>query len=239
MRIIECFGLPGSGKTTTIKNLKTNYHSINETNFDLEVLIKDQGDTDLIYSQFLKSKGNLFKIASNLLFLLSNPSFSLSLLNLIRVLGFDKHLFGLSMTLLNQLKSVENSRSMSKNINKKILVDEGLIQLMGSYAVNGNKIKKDYLTLFSRILFNYAGIIYVDVPVETSLQRLRSRANGKTRFDYMNDEVALYNLKNVKGIFEKFIHHANILNIPILALDGKVGVNSKVEEIRLWLETIK
>jgi hypothetical protein len=224
---IECIGLPGAGKTAIMINFGNNIKN------DFNVYIKSRGEADLLYKS---RKSFFFKNLEIFIFLVFNPNLFFTFVKSILQLKLVKKRIGTSMLILEAFVSLKTFKRTSKPLNKH-LIDEGILQYIGSLVVP-LKSKNDFIPdeLISKSISHAVdGIIFIKTPISVSINRVKDRNSGKSRFDFMEDSEARRNLTIMNEVFSHCVSIAKKKNIPVLELNAEDAINDKVHEINKWV----
>lgn len=223
--IIENLGLPGCGKSTVADSLRKENPSSS-----YKILLKGQGEQDEIFQSIalkgLKSKIRILVIG--FWAALGHPRIALHLFKHLSAFGLDVQRFILGMVIMDRIAKVKGI-SRSK---EHFFIDEGLFQFFGSLAVGSasnmasNNFYKQYLSLHDFKL------VYHRISPEDSYRRLMDRSNGHTRFEKMNPNDALGNLRLMQRQFDLIIEQARLLGIRVLELDANQSIEAKVQHLK-------
>ena len=223
---IECIGIPGSGKTTTISIVSK---SVKE---GLRVYRKSNGEADVLYKtikidilpRFLKY------MSRNLLFLFVLGKSVLKL-------GLVKERLAISKLIIEALESLYLFKQKD-NIETLHIVDEGILQYIGSLVVHKKKtnnfIPEDLIK--EVILKAINGIVFMKIPLEVAIERIKLRSTKNSRFAFMNEKESLNNLIEMNNVFFKCIEIAEKEGIPVLELNAENDVEIKKKIINNWLK---
>ena len=222
---IECIGLPGSGKTTTISTINK---SVKE---GLSVYRKSNGEADVLYKNIkIDSLPRFFNYMSRNLFFLFVLGKS------VLKLGLIKERLAISKLMIEALESLYLFRKKDK-IEKLHLVDEGILQYIGSLVVNKKKTNNfipEYL-IKEVILKAVSGFIFMKIPLEVTRERIKLRSTKNSRFAFMNEKKSLQNLIEMNNVFLKCIEIAKKEGIPVLELNAEIDIKIKKKKIENWL----
>ena len=227
-KIIEGFGLPGSGKSTCIATLKNNPR-VPES---VKILLRKDADSKFLdkESTDFDSKGQIFvELYRSVTYLLLRPAFFLSVLQSVVIFRFSKSFISVLRSLITALDNRSTIKVVASN-EQNILLDEGLIQYVGALAVNSSTNSTLPERLIRNVLFhNIQALIYFDIDFASAILRIKKRNDGKSRFDRMNDESAILNLKKMQQTFALCIKIAHDLNIPVLELKNGNSIEQNTE----------
>ena len=226
---IECIGLPGAGKTTTILNID------NEVKNNFNLYIKSRGEADLLYRS---TKLSFLKNLEVFIFLVFNPNLFFAFVKSIFQLKLVKKRIGTSMLILEAFVSLKVFKKNRRAVNKHI-IDEGILQYIGSLVVpikNGNSFIPEKL-INQSISRAVDGLIFIKTPISVSINRVKERNSGKSRFDFMEESEARRNLTIMNEVFSHCVSIAKKKNIPVLELNAEEAINTKVLEINKWVST--
>ncbi|MFW6017078.1 MAG: AAA family ATPase [bacterium] len=173
--IIDFFGLPGSGKTTIAHMLAK---KLDNSGYDV------QENIYIINNLFSSRKRMVLKFLCMIKYSIKNLFF---LYEIFSIIGNDTF-----KNYREALKQWINICFILTNINKKnnsnfIIADQGIVQAAISLTVNTdkNKLRKIISKLCERIVIPIT-FVYIDIDIETDLQRLEGRINGKSRVEMYN-----------------------------------------------------
>ena len=232
IKTMEGFGLPGAGKSTCIAMLK-NDPRLPES---IGIYLRKEGDTKFleVANQYSNKKRKILsELYTSSSYLILRPTFFLSVMKSIFIFGFNKDFISVLRSLIEALYS-RSKVKVSDRKSHTMLLDEGLIQYLGTLVVNSSTNKQLPKKLVKHVLSNYIlALIYFDVDYKNAIIRIKKRNDGISRFDRMNSENALLNLSKMEKTFTLCIETARNLGIPVLIL--KNG-NSVVENIDLALD---
>ena len=199
MKFLELFGMPGSGKTYTIKNLKID-------SLDLKINNK-------FFAFEKRSKTSIFVKTFYILlasFLLINTSCLRKIINFYKKFYKPKKSEIISLRTLsiffNTIFLVSIIRIYSLFSNKNIFIDQGFFQILFSIIYemdlkNRDKLKliiKNWLSIPLSLKKNIY-VVYCDAENKIIRERLAYR-NGNSILDRENN---LKNLKKYKDIFDQ------------------------------------
>ena len=199
MKFLELFGMPGSGKTYTIKNLKID-------SLDLKINNK-------FFAFQKRSKTSIFVKTFYILlasFLLINTSCLRKIINFYKKFYKPKKSEIISLRTLsiffNTIFLVSIIRIYSLFSNKNIFIDQGFFQILFSIIYemdlkNRDKLKliiKNWLSIPLSLKKNIY-VVYCDAENKIIRERLAYR-NGNSILDRENN---LKNLKKYKDIFDQ------------------------------------
>lgn len=237
VKAIEGFGIPGAGKSTCISMLKNDFQFA----LSIDVFLRKEGETRFLESNsssrfFLKK---LRTLNVSLFYLIMRPKFFLSVLRTLFIFKCNKHFTAALLELISVL-SFRSKMKTSNNLERMMVLDEGLIQYVGSLVVNTPTQKQLPNTFIKHIISNYiSGLIYFDLGYEAAIQRIKKRNDGKSRFDRMANDKAIFNLKKMEFTFLQCITMAENLDIPILILEKENSAARNVGFIENFLNTLK
>lgn len=234
-KIIECFGLPGSGKSTYISQMKKQVELPESVN----VYLRKEGDSKFLDKAFDHPNTrirSLLQFFVCIYYVIQRPFFFVAVLKSLVIYRFNRNYFSVLRNLTEALYCYSKLNRIKKT-NDYMLLDEGLIQYLGALVINTPYNKKLPQGIVNHVLSSYIdGLIHVEIDFETAIRRIKDRNDGKSRFDYMKDEQAITNFKKMNDVFNLCIVTAQKLNIPILKLDNK---NPSDENIRMILGFFK
>lgn len=234
-KIIEGFGLPGSGKSTCIASLKNNPRVPKL----VQILLRKDADSQFLDKSSMNSQIKikiLAELRRTVSYLIVRPYLFFSALKSVFIFRFSKNFISVFRSLLGALYS-RSKIKVSDVREENILLDEGLIQYLGSLAVNSSANSQLPENLIREVIaHNIRALVYFDIDFETALSRIKQRDDGKSRFDRMNDEIAVLNLKKMHQTFALCIKIAQDLKIPILKLESG---NSIEQNTQLTLKFLK
>jgi thymidylate kinase len=229
---IEGFGLPGSGKSTTISNLK-NHDFLPEF---ITVLLRKNGDTKFLDVAFQYSNyklRTLIQLFVCFYYLALRPVLFFYVVQSLIIFKFNRNYFSVLRTLIEALYC--SSRAKKKA--GYLLLDEGLVQYLGTLVVNVPESHKLPKYILQHVIKNYIyALIYFDINSETAINRIKQRNDGKSRFDFMEDKNAIVNLSRMREVFHICIEIGQKLNRPILRIKGEKTINENTETILKFLE---
>ncbi|MFJ6971842.1 MAG: hypothetical protein ACIRZ4_07185 [Limosilactobacillus mucosae] len=187
-KIIEIFGIPGSGKT---------YYT--------EKIIKDNPQY-FDFSKYLFSRtGNLyFKIFVHLrLSYLYEYKLTKQVITIMKPYLKNENVFGFNVKLINyvyQLIYLYHVKKKYLNKNVDVIFDEGivhhLIGIEAEFNVPHDILISVYNILNSIDLKKQTQNIFIDVPINTAFKRIRMRNRKFSSMDYLNDTKLMTFLKN-------------------------------------------
>lgn len=232
IKIIEGFGLPGAGKSTCIQELKQDAR-LSES---ITICLRKEGTLKFfqdLNSSSIKKSGVVAELYTTVSYLILRPRFFLSAIKSMFIFKFNRNFLSVLRSLIIEMNG-RSRISIKQRQNECIVLDEGLIQYLGSLVVSSPTSKPLPKKMITHVLSNYIqGMIYFDVDYNEAIERIKIRNDGKSRFDSMNAEKALLNLEKMEKTFLVCIEIAKTLRIPVLKL--KSG-NSVDENITLALD---
>lgn len=234
-KIIECFGLPGSGKSSCITHVK-NHVKLPES---VSVYLRKEGDTKFLDNAF-NYPNKRIKILSQLFiflhYLIQRPLLFVSVLKSLVIFRFNRNYFSVLRSLTEALYCYSRiNKTGSKNTT--MLLDEGLIQYLGALVVSVPESNRLPKRIVNHVLSNYiGGMIYIDVDFDVAINRIKDRNDGKSRFDYMEHENAVVDLKKMQDVFNLCADTAQNLNIPALKLESGGSIDENTNLIMGFLE---
>lgn len=173
--IIEFYGIPGSGKTTLMKEMAMMLES---DGYSVQKKIYEINNE---YSNLIRM---CIKSLSTLLFTFNNFRFMCFFFSNVKIRGINKfiEIFKQWINISFVLTFMNRSNDCDY-----VLVDQGIIQAIISISSH-NKIshKLMYGELLGRINLPIQ-FIYVNTEIENVLNRLDNRQNGKSRAEKIND----------------------------------------------------
>jgi thymidylate kinase len=216
IRIVECLGLPGIGKTTVASKLAGmhNYYSRNK-------LLKNVNQEINLIS-FLQSTYKHPLLYSNLIYLIIKY-----------YLWTSKKSITYLLRIPTQLVKLNNIK-----LNKDIFADQLFLQNIwsGFVAANINKINPlDLVGIISRIYKNKdTSVMFFNLPIEEISQRLKNRAHGNSEFDSMSSDLFVEKFKDNKCLLDiKRACYFSGLNV--FDLDASADTDSIVSNIENYL----
>lgn len=228
IKIMEGFGLPGAGKSTSIAVLKLD----NRVPQSVQILLRKDADSkflDLRYLYVFKSMQIFLEIYNSIAYLVVRPAFLISVFRAMIVFRFGKNFLSVMRKLLATLYS-RSKINISQNYNTSILLDEGVVQYIGALAVHSSTDRELPKDLIKYIISNYIkALIYYDVDFDNSIARVRKRNDGKSRFDRMDTDEAILNLTKMRQSFLLCIAVAKDLNIPIIELKNGNSIDDNTK----------
>jgi len=237
IKTMEGFGLPGAGKSTCIAALKKDTRKPES----LQILVRKEGDSkflDIPNPQSSKKRQNLLEIYLSLAYLLSRPAFFILVIRSMIIFKLGKNFLSVLRSLIIALYT--RSKLKVENTEGDILLDEGLVQFIGSLVVESNRNKQLPKQLIKYVLSNYIqALIYFDVDFDDAIIRIKKRNDGKSRFDKMNNENAILNLRKMQKTFTICINEAKNLNIPVLELKRGNSINENAELTLSFLKELQ
>lgn len=235
IKIIEGFGLPGSGKSTCIKRAK----DLNETP-SLKILIRKSGETKILdkINTFSNNKLNVaYRNFIIITYLIARPLYFFQVLRAIILFKFNRNFISTLLTLI-EAQYCYSKFPINKTNNEILLLDEGLVQYLGALTVNVPEFKQLPNKIIEHTLKNYIKkLIYFDVDIQRSINRIVMRNDGRSRFDTMNQEDKIINLKRMEKVFIQCLEAAEELNIPVLKIDAKNTIDDNANSIVSFLNT--
>lgn len=210
--IIELCGLPGCGKSTLFKELKKKW--------------KEEGEKEPIYGREEVLKRNLaIRALDRVLF----DKYSVGeRKELIRIINDNaRHDSDWERRYIHRL--LELTEGIRRMEGKNLILDEGLIQYItslayGSHLVAGEGLDNLIKKVFPKNVEYY--IINCNIPVETSIERVRERNRKNDRYDVGNEETRK-KLMSVKKenidilLNSKVLKNKNILNLNMTDASDK------------------
>lgn len=189
-RVIEIFGLPGSGKSTI--NLAL-CNKLKNENIKCE-------EFSTLYNKY--QYNNIKKIYLTIYSLIKSP---LLCFRLFKYKKFNFKSIGLILYTL-RLFNFQKTRyfKIRSNDYDIIISDQYLLQQIASIQLDdrGN-INYNIVDLLISYMHNQINtFIFVECDKTLSFARIRQRNNQKTRFDFWDDATAKINLKNMDEIFD-------------------------------------
>jgi len=232
-KIIEFVGLPGSGKSTICNILSENVSSDIRVNLILGIEYKNR------YSYLFKN--NLRSIV-NIILLINSYFNNPKLVYETVVYGFKN---GISLKRISQIgwfiNNIEKLKSISNTHDNNISIDiydQGVVQMIGSMAIPNTRNSININKLLNISVADIIdGIIWVDIPKDLALQRLRDRIGGRSRFNKWDDCKALKNMDIMEVVLKDVISFFNYNNVPVLKISGVTSPVDNARVINLWLHT--
>jgi hypothetical protein len=235
--IIEFVGLPGCGKTTTCRHLAESFKIEGLTL--VPTTSATFGRSSSSHLPLVRRK--LIAFWRILRSFLQRPWGSLSFL-----------LYGLSSRPLTAWKveqsfsgisllpRLQEERTAPRSRSEVFLFDQGIVQLFGSLALPGDADRVPDPGGPTRALVPglIDGLVWFDCPQETALSRVRSRANGGSRFDAWSDSQAMGLLPVMLTVLEKSVRTAEDLGVPVLRLDSSQPLEDNSARIAAWISTL-
>jgi thymidylate kinase len=236
--IIEFAGLPGAGKTTIV---------------DLVAEMERQENLGFLSSHSLlhaehnhggkcTTAAHLFQAAVTFsLVFLKKPAMVLHLLRyglLSRPLCRPRisnvyHFISLA-------RQVDSRKTTVPMEHKAELLDQGLVQCLGAIALPGTPANsKNLEALVPHALADWIdGLVWVECDPETALIRVRSRADGCSRFDSWPDDVFLQNQTIMLKVLRDAIRLAGRAGVPILTVSSVDPPARNAARVRAWLQHV-
>lgn len=235
IKTIEGFGLPGSGKSTCIKKVK----DLNVSP-SLNILIRQSGETKILDKISFYSNEKLNIVCKNfiiILYLIVRPRYFFSVLKALVLFKFNRNFISVLLNLI-EAQYCYSKLPINKINNEILLLDEGLVQYLGALAVNVPEFKQLPNKIIEHTLKNYIKkLIYFQIGIQHSIDRIVMRNDGRSRFDIMNQEDKIINLKRMEKVFIQCLETAEELNIPVLKIDAKNTIDNNANSILNFLNT--
>lgn len=215
--IIELFGLPGSGKTTCISQLRSV--------LDKECVVILKQEKNYIHTYNAK----VHEIAV----ILSKPSVLICIYKLLCTCGFTKN----NLLLLYRILSYTIALNKIVKVNDIVIIDEGLTQYIGSLYATSYSTSYDYiLSIFELLPMNRMNYFYCKLGVDESYDRVIRRNNKKTRIEKVSDIEAKNQLNSTMNYFDKLSILMKANNYNIYLLDGNESVTEKVSILYKYIK---
>lgn len=235
--IIEGFGLPGAGKSTCMAILKK-HPQLPES---IKVYLRKEGDTKFLEDAFQhhnKKINSLLGLYGILFYLILRPIFFLEIIKYIILYRFNKNFLSVLRRLLEALICYSKLDKMKKN-NKHMMLDEGLLQYLGALVVNTDSTSQVPEGIVQHVVCNYLnGMIYFNVDFDMALSRIKKRNDGRSRFDNMDYEQAIINLRNIEKVFIECLETAKRIKVPVLELNKENSIETNIELVLGFLSNI-
>jgi thymidylate kinase len=227
MKVIEFIGLPGCGKTTTLKALR------DELNVCKSVLLGREE---------FKTASNQYILGSNKLYAmylaLKSVVFSPSKFNFLYRLSYNSEqdiISKLSMITCSLL-TVSQYTIADKKLDKqaKIVVDQGILQSLCSLLLPlKHDAPLDFTSVLKYLSLNeIGGVVFFNCSIQCSKQRINNRENGNSRFDknskyqfglkelhqmqFLLNELKLSLKNNGFSVLELHAHNAPAYNASLI-----------------------
>jgi len=118
-----------------------------------------------------------------------------------------------------------------------VLLDQGSLQETWSVIVTGNTpeikyLKREIISLFYN---RQALIVYCQIDIETSLQRIQNRQTNNSRFDLMDTAQAYSVLEKYTSYLEEIIDCGRACNTSVLELNSSITIPLQVEKVVDWI----
>lgn len=223
IKTIEGFGLPGSGKSTCIKKVK-----VLNVSPSLNILIRHSGETKILDKIRFYSNEKLNIVCKNfiiILYLIVRPRYFFSVLNTLVLFKFNRSFISVLLNLI-EAQYCYSKFPINKTNNKILLLDEGLVQYLGSLAVNVPEFTQIPNQIIEHTLKNYIKeLIYFEINIQNTIDRIIIRNDGKSRFDTMSQEDKIINLKRMEKVFVQCLEVAKKLEIPVLKINAENSID--------------
>ncbi len=222
-QLVECIGLPGAGKTTTIDSMVADSGTPIARSADLTALWKNLP---------MLEKSEIFGRG----FILEAPLW-------IAIIRFLKETeIWRSLAALKIILKMPFQRQWIKQVlrTNALWLDQWLVQSLWSALLNADALDVDSHTLAPLIR-----AIYRDLPVsfmahtlppQEAAQRIATRTHGNSRFDGQNIAVIEPRLADTADLMESLARACKEAGFPVETLDAAAPVHDKIRIIRKALK---
>jgi len=226
-RVIEFVGLPGAGKTTTLNELIST-NSLAGLGYSIE--------TDKVKYELTLIE----KARRDLVALVKQHQEFLMLVRYCSTLGKPSLEMGRFMLAFLRMKA-EISYEKSKRTRFDIqLQDQGLCQLFASMVTPGREAGYDFnqSTLTQTISNSIDGVVFFDIPIETSFIRIRERSTNTSRFDNWSDDVCKRLLPRYEALLNSIVEGLAQEGVRVLYVDSTRSVATNAAQIEQWVREL-
>jgi len=221
--VVEFVGLPGSGKSTV-------FHTLNK-----QLRGSGFGVTDLSHIVDKIQKNTGLKLLITLWAIIVNLKLSL-------IVGYEFWLKRrgdlnalLQVAYLIRLLYLLDSKWLHRlsRGSEFIISDQFVIQSCASIALcNKEGVSIDITNFLMRQIETKLGmVVLVECDEYLSLERVRARNNGRTRFDFWDDKTAIQKLRNMTSVFNVFKKSINEHSIQYIEIQAVDSIDVKVAKI--------
>ena len=212
--IIEFTGIPGSGKSTVLKELAKIFREEKRYIFDIQKYFLGFKTPFFIFDFYLFSK----------FFILNNKDKEILKLSFNIIMKSNNSFFHKINILRNVYKRLIVFRLVEKEKNRVFFIDEGIYHIPFTLFVDGksNSIDEKKARNFFEMLDEIDNLIVVDVSDDVILDRVIKRGQkGHRRINFNNEEEIKNFIKQSRKILE-IIKELNI-NKKIYINDKKIN----------------
>ena len=234
--LIEFVGLPGAGKTTIVNHIMDLEceESLAVTSFRSHTLI-ECGLAESSYS-IVRSLAAVIVVG---IALLKHPRMVLYLLRftmLAKPLCWSR--FKLIYGLVALIRRMDRIRTTSFIDHKAILLDQGVVQFLGSISLPSTRSNELPLEAVvpEAVLDRVDGLVWVDCDPEIAMQRVRGRTSGRCQFDHWSDDLFRQNQMVMLSVLQIATQCACDLGVPILTVATSVPPPVNAARVREWLK---
>ena len=217
-RFYECFGLPGSGKTT----ISNEVHKTTKFKSSDEIVFK--------YSGVIRLLSNLYYLFQSL------PTEINAYVQVMRTLIIYNRKAGLSSAKY-LLKLPAQKRKYTVAAKKSYyFADQLLLQNIWSYfcMVQAKDVRiEDISPLINAIYGGFRPtIVYVQTDEQDTLKRLQGRTHGKSRFEVTGQNDISHKLHNALGVAQKLIKASQYAGMNVVTIHGEGSLGDVLEDLR-------
>lgn len=213
--LYECFGLPGSGKTTACNAAykKTKTKAVDALFSDVNTLATSNKVLLTLQSFFYEARTYFYIVRLGLAIRAWKSADACS------------YLFRLPVQKMRMIRNASNSR---------FLMEQLLLQNLWSALISTEckKVRTELLIPVIKSLYRNVGIVilYYDASVETAIQRIKSRKNGTSRLDHMSDEELRFHIERGSILIRDIIRAASFAGLPIVKINAELPKEKLSEE---------
>ncbi len=210
----ECFGLPGSGKTTLTNELaeRTDIQSVQSLFAEPDVTTRQE--KTILYLKALVCEFSLYLHTARLIVLLKLWRNKSSLLNLAKL-------------------PVQKYKIAAIKSKEAPLLGQLLLQNLWSAMISA-KIEcasPAVLSPFIKALFKNidVAVFYLEIPPEMAAQRIESRPEGGSRFDGSTQDTINEQLQKTIQTTDDIIKATSYAGIPVIHIDATKDIDDNIK----------